>query len=143
MRATPAIMACSGLAFAMVASCTEQARNDRTMVSSGDGAAIFAANCTACHGADARGSGPAASGLSVQPPDLTTLSERNGGSFPQARALSYIYGDPYDSHLARVMPQFGEAMEDELVLVEIEGVVTPTPPELAALLFYLEDIQRL
>ncbi len=35
------------------------------------GARLFAANCTACHGADARGDGPAAKSLPVPPVDLT------------------------------------------------------------------------
>ena len=35
------------------------------------GARLFAANCTACHGADARGDGPAAKSLPVPPADLT------------------------------------------------------------------------
>lgn len=35
------------------------------------GAALFAANCISCHGADARGDGPAAKSLPVPPADLT------------------------------------------------------------------------
>ncbi len=35
------------------------------------GARLFAANCTACHGTDARGDGPAAPSLPVRPADLT------------------------------------------------------------------------
>ncbi|WP_319545994.1 cytochrome c [Ruegeria conchae] len=107
-----------------------------------DGAAFFSENCTSCHGVDGRGGGPASSSLSVAPTDLTTLSAKNGGTFPQARALSYIYGDPENSHLARVMTEFGGDMAEDLVPVEIEGVLTPTPRELAGLLFFLESIQQ-
>ena len=60
----------------------------------------------------------------------------------QARALSYMYGDTENSHLARVMPEFGGEMAEDLVPVEIEGVLTPTPRELAGLLFFLESIQQ-
>ncbi len=35
------------------------------------GATLFAAHCAVCHGADARGDGPAAKSLPVQPSDLT------------------------------------------------------------------------
>jgi mono/diheme cytochrome c family protein len=35
------------------------------------GAALFAANCTACHGVDGRGDGPAARSLPLPPADLT------------------------------------------------------------------------
>ena len=37
--------------------------------------------CASCHGADARGNGPAAIALKTPPPDLTTLSNRHGGKF--------------------------------------------------------------
>jgi putative copper export protein/mono/diheme cytochrome c family protein len=37
----------------------------------GHGAALFAANCAVCHGAEARGDGPAAKSLPVRPADLT------------------------------------------------------------------------
>jgi mono/diheme cytochrome c family protein len=107
-----------------------------------EGAVFFAANCTSCHGANGRGEGPGAAGLSPKPADLTMLARNNGGVFPTARALSYIYGDPEQGHLARVMPQFGGAMADDLVPVEVDGVLTPTPRVLAGLLSYLESIQR-
>ena len=106
-----------------------------------EGAAFFADNCTSCHGRDGRGEGSATAGLSPRPTDLTRLAETNGGSFPVARALSYIWGDPEQGHLARVMPQFGGAMADDLVPVEVDGVLTPTPRALAGLLAYLESIQ--
>ncbi len=118
-------------------SCTEEAMPDAS-----DGAAFFAENCVACHGATGQGDGQNADDLSAVPTDLTDLSRRNGGVFPAARALSYIYGDPQQGHLARVMPQFGGAMAEDLVPVEIDGVFTPTPRALAGLLFYLESIQR-
>ncbi|MCA0918774.1 c-type cytochrome [Pseudooceanicola nanhaiensis] len=107
-----------------------------------DGAAFFAANCVSCHGAEGRGDGPLAAGLATAPADLTMLSAGNGGTFPEARALAFIYGDPVQGHLARVMPEFGGAMADDLVPVEIDGVLTPTPRELAGLLDYLESIQQ-
>ena len=129
----------SGLALAAVGllACTEPAMPDRT-----DGAAFFADNCASCHGAGARGDGGLAAGLQTAPANLTRLSRDNGGSFPAARALSYIYGDPEQSHLARVMPEFGGAMAQDLVPVEIDGVLTPTPRVLAGLLVYLESIQE-
>ncbi|MEP2985948.1 MAG: hypothetical protein ABJP08_22055 [Roseibium sp.] len=70
------------------------------------------------------------------------LARANGGVFPRARALSYIYGDPEQGHLARVMPQFGETMAHDTVPIEVGGVLTPTPRALASLLAYLESIQR-
>ncbi|UWR13177.1 cytochrome c [Sulfitobacter mediterraneus] len=112
------------------------------MPEAGDGAAFFAENCVSCHGTSGQGDGPLAAGLDRKPTDLTLLARANGGSFPTARALSYIYGDPEQGHLARVMPQFGGAMADDLVPVDVDGVMTPTPRALAGLLAYLEAIQR-
>ena len=107
-----------------------------------EGHAFFAANCTSCHGQSGRGDGALAANLSPKPSDLTTLAQKNQGTFPTARALAYIYGDPEQAHLARVMPQFGGAMADDLVPVEINGTLTPTPRVLAAMLTYLESIQQ-
>ncbi|SFD84881.1 Cytochrome C oxidase, cbb3-type, subunit III [Roseivivax sediminis] len=101
-----------GLLLALLA-CTDPAMPDRT-----DGAAFFAENCVSCHGPGGRGDGPLANLVSEAPPDLTTLSPRNGGTFPAAQALSFIYGGPYsDGHLARIMPEFGERMTHDLVPV--------------------------
>lgn len=112
------------------------------MPDSADGAMFFAANCAECHGETGKGDGPKATGLAATPPDLTQLSAENGGVFPTARALSYIYGDPSNSHLTRVMPEFGGAMADDLVPVEVDGILTPTPRALAGVFAYLESIQE-
>lgn len=142
MQRTTLAVLLFGSAISVLASCTNQVGQSEAMPTRADGGAFFAANCASCHGADGKGEVTAANSLAVAPPDLTTLSAENGGQFPAARALSYIYGDPENSHLARVMPQFGGAMAEDLVPVEIEGVLTPTPRELAGLLVYLESIQQ-
>ncbi len=97
-----------------------------------DGAKIFAANCVACHGADARGGAG---------PDLTAIAARNDGAFPRARMLSVIDGYSKDAHEGRAMPEFGASLSGETVPVDIDGTLTPTPRDLAALLAYLESIQ--
>lgn len=125
-----------------LAACSEPQSNNQAMPTTEDGARFFAANCAACHGNAGKGDGPQAGSLAVTPPDLTRLSAQNGGEFPTARALSYIYGDTQQSHLARVMPQFGGAMADDLVPLEVDGVLTPTPRALAGLFAYLESIQE-
>ena len=101
----------------------------------------FATYCAGCHGADARGDGPAAAGLPVVPPDLTTLSARNGGEFPMVQVMSQI--DGY-TRGPGAMPEFGAALlDDRTVLVETApGVQTPTPERLVLMARYLESIQR-
>ncbi len=107
-----------------------------------DGAAFFAENCVACHGVLGQGDGPLAANLTRKPRDLTLLARENGGRFPQTRTLAYIYGDPQDNHLTRVMPNFGKDMALDLVPVDLDGQLTPTPRVLAGMLAYLESIQR-
>lgn len=122
--------------FVLLTACTQPSMPDQT-----DGAAFFADNCVLCHGPRGKGDGAFAKSFKTPVPDLTVLSRQNGGTFPAAKALTYIYGDPEQSHLARVMPQFGMVMADDLVPLEIDGVLTPTPRALAALLAYMESIQ--
>lgn len=107
-----------------------------------EGARLFAQNCAACHGADARGAGPESLGLGKVPPDLTQIAARNGGTFPRARVLSVIDGYRQGTHPDRIMPEFGAELGGDLVPVEVDGVMTPTPRALAALLAYLESIQE-
>lgn len=107
-----------------------------------DGAKFYAENCVSCHGASGKGNGALAADLDSAPADLTLLARKNDGTFPRAWALSYIYGHPEQRHMERAMPQFGGAMAHDTVPVEIDGILTPTPRELAGLLVYLESIQR-
>jgi mono/diheme cytochrome c family protein len=106
-----------------------------------EGARLFADHCAACHGADARGAGPETLGIGKVPPDLTRISARNGGTFPTARVLSTIDGYAKGSHAGRVMPEFGAELGGDLVPLEVDGILTPTPRALVALLRYLEDVQ--
>ncbi len=52
----------------------------------------FERYCASCHGVDGRGQGPAAEALRSTPPDLTTLTRRNAGTFPRAELQSYVEG---------------------------------------------------
>ena len=44
----------------------------------------FVRYCSACHGVEGRGDGPAASVLQPPPADLTRIAQRRGGHFPGA-----------------------------------------------------------
>ncbi len=125
-----------------LSACTGIGANIEDMPTRDDGAQFYAQNCVACHGVTGKGDGPTAERQVLRLPDLTTISARNGGEFPQARVMSYIWGDPDNDHLDRVMPSFGGRMTDDLVPVEIDGTLTPTPRQLAGLYFYLESIQN-
>ena len=48
--------------------------------------------CASCHGPEAKGDGPLAEDLSVPPADLTHISTRHGGVFPEAMMAEVIDG---------------------------------------------------
>lgn len=112
---------------------------DVDMPEPAEGAALFNQNCSACHGENAD---PANRELSVGAPDLRHIASRNRGVFPRAAMLSQIDGYGRGRVGEEQMPEFGALLEGDLVPVEVDGVFTPTPRPLAALLAYLEDIQR-
>jgi len=64
--------------------------------------------CAACHGADGRGHGPAASALKTPPPDLRTLASRHGDKFPESYVVRVVrFGDPSAGHGSSEMPIWG------------------------------------
>jgi mono/diheme cytochrome c family protein len=74
-----------------------------------DAPKMFQEYCAVCHGADAKGGGPAAVALKKAPSDLTAISARNGGTFPQAKIARYLEGlDSIPAHGTREMPIWGE-----------------------------------
>lgn len=112
-------------------------------VTDAEGKVFFIDNCAACHGADARGGGPLATGLSPKPTDLTRLSANNGGVFPRDHALSIIDGYRRGNHFSDVMPAFGDADLGDPITVEADdGSTTAIPAQLLALAEYLQTIQE-
>ncbi len=64
--------------------------------------------CSACHGGDAKGQGPAAASLKTPPPDLTTLAKRHMGKFPEEYVSSVLlFGPGTSAHGASDMPTWG------------------------------------
>lgn len=85
----------------------EQAPIKQTPAS--DAQAMFTNYCAVCHGATGVGDGPAASALAKAPADLTHLSSRNGGQFPEIKVKRYIEGlDQVAAHGTRDMPMWGD-----------------------------------
>ncbi len=107
------------------------------------GAADFATYCSACHGTTAVGDGPLAAGLDVKPADLTGLTARAGGAYPGTMVMAMIWGYADGRDGGRVMPQFSEALEGELVPYDGgDGIATPTPLRLVQIAEYLRTIQK-
>lgn len=107
-----------------------------------EGRDLFVANCAVCHGIDGHGNGPMASEMDPLPSDLTLIAARNGGDLPVAEILSKIDGYAQGGITGPSMPQFGDLFRGDLVPLDTgDGVLTPTPRKLVALVEYLETIQ--
>ncbi|MDP4822866.1 MAG: c-type cytochrome [Aestuariivirgaceae bacterium] len=69
----------------------------------------FRIYCATCHGTDAKGGGPVAEFMTMEPPDLTTLSRRAGGRFPAELITRVIDGRAQvKAHGPRDMPVWGD-----------------------------------
>lgn len=102
------------------------------------GREVFMDRCSACHGEDGKGNGPAVGSLKIAPGDLTLLSNRNGGAFPIERVKN-IVGDWVDitAHGSREMPIWGDLFHPK----------SPAEQQAAterfkSLVAYLESIQQ-
>lgn len=72
------------------------------------GKQMYLSYCASCHGVDGRGHGPVASSLKMLPADLTLLSRKNNGKFPDAHIDAILqYGPPIPSHGTAEMPVWG------------------------------------
>jgi hypothetical protein len=108
----------------------------QALIGSVQGPDLFRAYCASCHGADAKGNGPAASALKTKAPDLTLLTRNNGGQFPSARVRKVIMGDEVlASHGSREMPVWGP------IFHQIERDVDRGYVRLDNLVKYLKSIQ--
>jgi mono/diheme cytochrome c family protein len=78
-------------------------------VPASDARAMFDSYCAVCHGKTGLGDGPAAKALTKAPADLTKLSARNGGTYPEVKVKRYIEGaDEVAAHGTRDMPMWGD-----------------------------------
>jgi len=97
---------------------------------------LFRQYCAVCHGQDAKGSGPAAGALKTNPTDLTQISRRNNGKFPEQKILATFRGESgVPAHGSAEMPIWGPIFTN----------MTPNLHEgqdrVYALLNYMEEIQ--
>ena len=76
------------------------------------GGIMYKQYCAACHGANAKGNGPAAPYLKTPPPDLTILAKRHIGKFPYEYVASILrFGPGFSAHGASDMPTWGSIFE--------------------------------
>ena len=104
----------------------------------------FRLYCSNCHGEGGKGDRPKTFGLSGPAPDLTGLSERNGGVFPRERLQAIIDGrEILKNHGDREMPVWGVwfKMEAEEDLGGAEGDEGTVQRRIMALIDFLETLQ--
>ena len=80
------------------------------------GKSVYQDNCATCHGATGKGDGPLKAYLVKPPSDLTTITQRNHGTFPHQRVWEVIDGrssaDP-GPHGSREMPIWGNEFKTQ------------------------------
>lgn len=99
----------------------------------------FMQDCAACHGAEGRGNGPAASALNKAPSDLTGLARRNDGEFPADYARKVVDGRDFQqlAHGSVEMPVWGNQYRRSLLALSEARISA----RIDALVAYLESIQ--
>jgi mono/diheme cytochrome c family protein len=102
------------------------------------GRMLFMNHCAACHGADGEGGGPVATVMQVTPPNLRSLAQKNGGTFPRDEVLAYIDGrETKVAHGDRQMPIWGDVFRGPE-----QGTARRTVRErIAALVDFIAELQ--
>lgn len=76
------------------------------------GQQLYTRFCASCHGPAGRGDGPVAPTLNIVVPDLTGITARSGGRFPEARMREIVDGRAViPAHGTRFMPVWGYELE--------------------------------
>ena len=104
----------------------------------------FEDKCAVCHGMSGTGDGVLAPGLKPQPADLTRISQRNDGTFPNSKVFAKIWGRDDEiiaTHKMTEMPAFyiapifGSDKEFE------DSAGRLSPAQIKQVIAYLETIQ--
>lgn len=107
----------------------------------------FDVHCAPCHGTDGKGRGPFPPGLAKKPADLTEITAKYGGVFPEDRVFETIAGlDLPEGHGSRDMPIWGDVFITESVgkSTKLEGAMKAsddTSRRIVALIRYIETLQ--
>ncbi len=111
-------------------------------VSVSAGEQLFGHYCAVCHGHDAKGNGSAAETLDTKPADLTGIAVRRNGVWPMLEVMSIIDGYTRQFDARADMPVIPEITGGEMIDFDTgNGVLTPVPARLLAIVDYLETLQ--
>jgi mono/diheme cytochrome c family protein len=111
LRGISFVFAAVALSFPMIATAQTQVKTKTAPAkptSTASGEEMYKEYCASCHGLTGRGDGPAAPALKTPPANLTTLSARNSGQFPEDKVIQAIKGGPQiPAHGSAEMPVWG------------------------------------
>lgn len=100
------------------------------------GKALYGQYCAVCHGTDGKGGGPAAEALKQRPTDLTQMSRRNQGRFPEEQFLKMMDGQVATAaHGSPDMPIWGSELRNT------STNLNNSQDRIYALMNYIEDMQ--
>lgn len=101
------------------------------------GSELYKQLCAGCHGADAKGVGPTSPYCSVPPTDLTLLTKKNRGTFPEQKVTQILrYGTEKTHQSTTYMPVW------KPLLSTIHGESAElTEKRITSLAEYLKSIQ--
>lgn len=101
------------------------------------GADLYRQYCSICHGNSGKGDGAAADALRTKPADLTQLTHKYDGKFPELRIMNFIRGDDtLPAHGSRQMPIWGR------VFLSIDSNHEVVQMRIYSLLRYVESLQE-
>jgi mono/diheme cytochrome c family protein len=107
----------------------------------------FAHLCAPCHGESGKGDGPQAMQLHKKPADLTVITARHGGLFPEELVFGTVAGlDMPDGHGTREMPVWGdvfvtEGVGDSVKLEDAMKASDDASRRIAGLVRFIRSIQ--
>ena len=130
------LLACLGATGALaLRASAEQMKLDKQAATKGR--ITYQRYCVSCHGPEARGDGPLAKDLRVPVPDLTTLTTRNGGTYPFDRVVRIVTkGSEVRGHGTDDMPAWGTAFR------RTSGTDTLVDEAIRNVTQYLWSVQR-
>lgn len=103
----------------------------------------YSQHCATCHGDDAKGGGDLAALLTVEVPDLTTLSQKNDGEYPMLRVIQIIDGRSGVRAHEKPMPVYGALFREEIQPLGITGAAEPLiRGRVLSIAEYLQSIQQ-
>ena len=139
LRAAAGMMCVAAALYGMT-SCRATAE-ERSEAEGDLGRGYYVRYCASCHGIDGRGKGPVAKELKKPPTDLTRITARRKGRFPDAEIAQYIDGRTVvPAHGTREMPVWGKRFSEQYGSDSVAEEVTRG--KIGVLIQYLKSIQK-